>query len=103
RSAKLAGDRSRLLGIAVVDRQLSGLGRNRLATGNSAAGYAPQIHGRIGSPGAPGFSAALQFAVAAKAEGAQKSDVAGGEGVGFAQRAHSNVLRRPSADARELT
>src|SRR3954468_15518708 len=59
----------------------------------------PKIHGGIGTPGSPRLGTNLQFTGIVDAAGSKQSEVAGGKGVRFVERAHGYVLRRPFADS----
>lgn len=65
-------------------------------------GTGPQIDDRVGAPRTPRFHTSFQFARICKAHRVQQTNVSGGKGVGFAERAHGHVLRGPFANAGNL-
>jgi hypothetical protein len=66
------------------------------------------VKGGIGAPGAPALRPLEQLtrrrpAALLVGQGAQQADIGGRKGVALAQAAHGDVLRRPFADAGQVS
>ena len=77
--------------------------RSAISTIRTLAVDTPEIHRCISAPRSPGFGAKFQISRVSDGHRAQEPEIAGGKGIGFAQRSHRHILRSPLPNAGDFT